>query len=75
VPLGRRRGRSKPAFVTREDTFWFSFLHKAAHGCALDLPDDTYDVTGSLFGVMLVPDQAADSVVCVTRTVTASAWP
>lgn len=24
----------------------------------LDLPDDTYDVTGSLFGVMLVPDQA-----------------
>jgi len=25
---------------------------------ALDLPDDTYDVTGSLFGVMLVPDQA-----------------
>jgi SAM-dependent methyltransferase len=25
---------------------------------ALDLPDDSYDVTGSLFGVMLVPDQA-----------------
>ena len=25
---------------------------------ALDLPDDTYDVTGSQFGVMLVPDQA-----------------
>ncbi len=25
---------------------------------ALDLPNDTYDVTGSLFGVMLVPDQA-----------------
>ncbi len=25
---------------------------------ALDLPDHTYDVTGSLFGVMLVPDQA-----------------
>jgi len=25
---------------------------------ALDLPDDTYDVTGSLFGVMLVADQA-----------------
>jgi ubiquinone/menaquinone biosynthesis C-methylase UbiE len=25
---------------------------------ALDLPDDTFDVTGSLFGVMLVPDQA-----------------
>jgi ubiquinone/menaquinone biosynthesis C-methylase UbiE len=25
---------------------------------ALDLRDDTYDVTGSLFGVMLVPDQA-----------------
>jgi SAM-dependent methyltransferase len=25
---------------------------------ALDLPDDRYDVTGSLFGVMLVPDQA-----------------
>lgn len=24
----------------------------------LDLPDDTYDVTGSQFGVMLVPDQA-----------------
>jgi SAM-dependent methyltransferase len=25
---------------------------------ALDLPDNSYDVTGSLFGVMLVPDQA-----------------
>jgi SAM-dependent methyltransferase len=25
---------------------------------ALDLPHDSYDVTGSLFGVMLVPDQA-----------------
>ena len=25
---------------------------------ALDLPDDAYDVTGSQFGVMLVPDQA-----------------
>ena len=25
---------------------------------ALGLPDDSYDVTGSLFGVMLVPDQA-----------------
>jgi ubiquinone/menaquinone biosynthesis C-methylase UbiE len=25
---------------------------------ALDLPDDCYDVTGSVFGVMLVPDQA-----------------
>ncbi|HEX6335827.1 MAG TPA: methyltransferase domain-containing protein [Jiangellaceae bacterium] len=25
---------------------------------ALDLPDDSFDVTGSLFGVMLVPDQA-----------------
>jgi SAM-dependent methyltransferase len=25
---------------------------------ALDIPDDSYDVTGSLFGVMLVPDQA-----------------
>jgi ubiquinone/menaquinone biosynthesis C-methylase UbiE len=25
---------------------------------ALDVPDDSYDVTGSLFGVMLVPDQA-----------------
>jgi ubiquinone/menaquinone biosynthesis C-methylase UbiE len=25
---------------------------------ALDLPDDGFDVTGSLFGVMLVPDQA-----------------
>jgi ubiquinone/menaquinone biosynthesis C-methylase UbiE len=25
---------------------------------ALELPEDTYDVTGSLFGVMLVPDQA-----------------
>ncbi len=25
---------------------------------ALDLPDDSYDVTGSQFGVMLVPDQA-----------------
>ena len=26
---------------------------------ALDLPDDSFDVTGSQFGVMLVPDQAA----------------
>ena len=25
---------------------------------ALEIPDDTYDVTGSQFGVMLVPDQA-----------------
>ena len=25
---------------------------------ALDIPDDSYDVTGSQFGVMLVPDQA-----------------
>jgi ubiquinone/menaquinone biosynthesis C-methylase UbiE len=25
---------------------------------ALELPDDSFDVTGSLFGVMLVPDQA-----------------
>jgi ubiquinone/menaquinone biosynthesis C-methylase UbiE len=25
---------------------------------SLDLPDDSFDVTGSLFGVMLVPDQA-----------------
>jgi ubiquinone/menaquinone biosynthesis C-methylase UbiE len=25
---------------------------------SLDLPDDTFDVTGSQFGVMLVPDQA-----------------
>jgi ubiquinone/menaquinone biosynthesis C-methylase UbiE len=25
---------------------------------ALDFPDDSFDVTGSLFGVMLVPDQA-----------------
>jgi ubiquinone/menaquinone biosynthesis C-methylase UbiE len=25
---------------------------------ALELPDDTYDITGSQFGVMLVPDQA-----------------
>lgn len=25
---------------------------------ALDLPDDSFDVTGSVFGVMLVPDQA-----------------
>jgi ubiquinone/menaquinone biosynthesis C-methylase UbiE len=25
---------------------------------ALDLPDDSYDITGSQFGVMLVPDQA-----------------
>src|SRR4029450_2762137 len=24
----------------------------------LDLPNDSYDITGSLFGVMLVPDQA-----------------
>ena len=25
---------------------------------ALDLPDNSYDITGSLFGVMLIPDQA-----------------
>ena len=25
---------------------------------ALDLADDSYDITGSQFGVMLVPDQA-----------------
>jgi SAM-dependent methyltransferase len=37
------------------------------HG--LDLPDDHYDVTGSLFGVMLVPDQprALREMVRVTK--------
>ena len=36
---------------------------------ALELPDDTYDVTGSQFGVMLVPDQprALREMVRVTR--------
>jgi ubiquinone/menaquinone biosynthesis C-methylase UbiE len=36
---------------------------------ALDLHDDTYDVTGSLFGVMLVPDQmqALREMVRVTK--------
>lgn len=36
---------------------------------ALDLPDDTFDVTGSQFGVMLVPDQprALSEMVRVTR--------
>jgi SAM-dependent methyltransferase len=36
---------------------------------ALDLPDDSFDVTGSLFGVMLVPDQAVAlrEMVRVTR--------
>jgi ubiquinone/menaquinone biosynthesis C-methylase UbiE len=36
---------------------------------ALDLPDDSFDVTGSQFGVMLVPDQrrALDEMVRVTR--------
>jgi ubiquinone/menaquinone biosynthesis C-methylase UbiE len=36
---------------------------------ALDLPDDSYDITGSLFGVMLVPDQAQalHEMVRVTR--------
>jgi Methyltransferase domain len=36
---------------------------------ALDLPDDTYDVTGSQFGVMLVPDQpqALREMVRVTK--------
>jgi SAM-dependent methyltransferase len=36
---------------------------------ALDLPDDSYDVTGSLFGVMLVPDQtqALREMVRVTK--------
>jgi ubiquinone/menaquinone biosynthesis C-methylase UbiE len=36
---------------------------------ALDLPDNSYDVTGSLFGVMLVPDhaQALHEMVRVTK--------
>ena len=36
---------------------------------ALDLPDDSFDVTGSLFGVMLVPDQqrALRELVRVTK--------
>jgi ubiquinone/menaquinone biosynthesis C-methylase UbiE len=36
---------------------------------ALDIPDDTYDVTGSQFGVMLVPDQpqALREMVRVTK--------
>jgi len=36
---------------------------------ALDLPDNTYDVTGSQFGVMLVPDQpqALSEMVRVTK--------
>jgi ubiquinone/menaquinone biosynthesis C-methylase UbiE len=36
---------------------------------ALDLPDDSFDVTGSLFGVMLVPDQplALREMVRVTK--------
>jgi ubiquinone/menaquinone biosynthesis C-methylase UbiE len=36
---------------------------------ALDLPDDAFDVTGSLFGVMLVPDQpqALREIVRVTK--------
>jgi SAM-dependent methyltransferase len=36
---------------------------------ALDLPDDTYDITGSQFGVMLVPDQeqALREMVRVTK--------
>jgi SAM-dependent methyltransferase len=36
---------------------------------ALDLPDDCFDVTGSLFGVMLVPDQlrALREMVRVTK--------
>jgi ubiquinone/menaquinone biosynthesis C-methylase UbiE len=36
---------------------------------ALDLPDDSFDVTGSLFGVMLVPDQprALHEMVRVTK--------
>lgn len=37
---------------------------------ALDLPDDTFDVTGSQFGVMLVPDQptALREMVRVTKS-------
>jgi ubiquinone/menaquinone biosynthesis C-methylase UbiE len=45
-----------------------------AEGCvmdchALDLPDDSFDVTGSQFGVMLVPDQprALSEMVRVTK--------
>jgi ubiquinone/menaquinone biosynthesis C-methylase UbiE len=46
----------------------------SAEGCvmdchALDVPDDTFDVTGSQFGVMLVPDQprALREMVRVTK--------
>ena len=37
---------------------------------ALDFPDETFDITASQFGVMLVPDQpqALDEMVRVTRT-------
>lgn len=42
---------------------------RVMHCHALDLPDDTFDVTGSQFGVMLVPNQprALREMVRVTR--------
>jgi 2-polyprenyl-3-methyl-5-hydroxy-6-metoxy-1,4-benzoquinol methylase len=41
---------------------------------ALDLPDDSHDVTGSLFGVMLVPDQAQALHEMVRVTSRADVW-
>ena len=43
---------------------------------ALDLPDDSFDVTGSQFGVMLVPDQprALREMVRVTRPGGRCSW-
>jgi ubiquinone/menaquinone biosynthesis C-methylase UbiE len=52
-----------PAMIERFEARVSSEGLRAAEGrvmdChALDLPDDSFDVTGSQFGVMLVPDQA-----------------
>jgi ubiquinone/menaquinone biosynthesis C-methylase UbiE len=63
-----------PAMIERFEARVSSEGLRAAEGrvmdChALDLPDDSFDVTGSQFGVMLVPDQpgALREMVRVTR--------
>jgi ubiquinone/menaquinone biosynthesis C-methylase UbiE len=57
-------------FQARVRTAGLSHAEGRVMDChALDVPDDTYDVTGSQFGVMLVPDQplALREMVRVTR--------
>jgi SAM-dependent methyltransferase len=57
-------------FVARSRAEGLSRAEGRVMDChALDLPDDSFDVTGSQFGVMLVPDQprALREMVRVTR--------